>query len=104
MSEEPTPRKRVDTGDSARRSKFKDRGRELERGISAPALLHKAKAPLAPLPLTEEEALSVGHGLGHDFKKKTFYQPTYCHHCAELLWGIKGQGFTCTGASLFMVH
>ncbi|XP_065897933.1 diacylglycerol kinase theta-like [Dysidea avara] len=32
---------------------------------------------------------------GHDFKRRNFFQPTYCEHCSDLLWGIKGQGFTC---------
>lgn len=32
----------------------------------------------------------------HDFKKKYFKQPTWCHHCKEFLWGIASkQGYKC---------
>jgi hypothetical protein len=34
---------------------------------------------------------------GHYFVKKTFHKPIYCHHCAEMLWGLIGQGFVCEG-------
>lgn len=87
-------------GDDGRRNRFKDRGKDLERGISAPSLFsdQDEKAPLkAPLPLNEEEAITVGLGLGHDFAKKTFFQPTYCHYCSEMLWGLKSQGMMCKG-------
>ena len=73
-----------------RRSKFKDRTKDLQRGSSEQSLL-------APMPLTAEETASACHHLGHDFKKKTYYHPTYCQHCTDLLWGLKGQGFQCTG-------
>ena len=97
-------RKRLDkgVGDADRRSRFKERSRNLERGVSAPALFStdsKTKPKTkAPLPLTEEETLTIGHGMGHEFARKTYFQPTYCHHCTELLWGLKGQGFQCKGA------
>ncbi len=89
-------KKRLDRGGNQRRTKFKDRSKKLERGESAPALLPDPKGTRAPLPLSEEETKAVGLGLGHDFRKKTFFQPTYCHHCAELLWGLKGQGLMCS--------
>lgn len=38
-------------------------------------------------------AWSPGHG--HEFIKRTFYQPTFCHHCTDMLWGIRGQGYVC---------
>jgi hypothetical protein len=38
---------------------------------------------------------------GHFFMKKTFHKPTYCHHCAEMLWGLIGQGFVCEGLDDF---
>ena len=44
-----------------------------------------------------EEVVTVGQGMGHQFEKKSFFQLTYCHHCADLLWGIKGQSFMCQG-------
>lgn len=96
MDGDGEPRKRLDTGDLKRRQKFKDRGKELQRGESSPAIV-AGEGAKAPLPLSAQEAVSVGHGLGHDFAKKTFFQPTFCHHCAEMLWGIKGQGFKCNG-------
>ena len=83
-------------GDQLRRRQFKARSRELERGISAPLLSPGSEAK-APLPLSTKEAVSVGYGQGHEFVKKTFFQPTFCHHCAELLWGLKGQGMKCMG-------
>ena len=97
--------KRVErlTGDEKRRNRFKERSKNLERGVSAPAFAlntpsdEPSPAPKAPLPLNAEEAVTVAHGMGHELVKKTFFQPTYCHHCTELLWGIKGQGLQCTG-------
>eukprot|EP00052_Salpingoeca_macrocollata_P025075 m.227346 g.227346 ORF g.227346 m.227346 type:complete len:1024 (-) comp22368_c1_seq2:74-3145(-) len=35
------------------------------------------------------------HDLGHKFYKKSFRKPTYCQHCADLLWGFMGQGLMC---------
>lgn len=91
-------RVRLDRGDG-RRDKFKERAKSLERGKSSPAFFvgSKTKGPLAPMPLSEGEAKTVGQGLGHEFLRKTYFQPTYCHHCTELLWGLKGQGLQCTG-------
>lgn len=92
-------------GDDGRRDRFKGRGKDLERGISAPALfprhdeLSPTGGPKAPMPLNKEEVITVGQGLGHDFAKKTFFHPTHCHFCSELLWGLKGQGFMCKGES-----
>lgn len=40
---------------------------------------------------------------GHYFKKKTFHKPTYCHHCADLLWGLTNQGMQCTVCG-FVTH
>ena len=94
-------------GDGTRRSRFKDRARQIEpgaltRGVSAPSIIvGDAKAPL---PLSSQETLSVGLGMGHDFQKKTYYQPTYCHQCAELLWGLRGQGFQCKGEPAWPVR
>lgn len=87
--------------DDGRRSKFKERGKNVKRGVSSPALFAedgKAKSgPKAPMPLTAKEAVTVGQSMGHEFTKKTYFQPTYCHHCTELLWGLRGQGFQCSG-------
>ena len=90
-------------GDDGRRDRFKGRAKDLERGISAPSFFADEEggdvkpAPKAPMPLNAEETITVGMSLGHDFAKKTFFQPTYCHYCSELLWGIKHQGFMCKG-------
>lgn len=90
--------------DDGRRDRFKGRAKDLERGISAPSLFSdegEVKAgPKAPLPLTQQETITVGLGLGHDFAKKTFFQPTYCHYCSDMMWGFKGQGYMCTGGLL----
>ncbi|XP_063703643.1 diacylglycerol kinase theta isoform X3 [Culicoides brevitarsis] len=40
---------------------------------------------------------------GHNFQKKTFHKPTYCHHCSDLLWGLIGQGYICEVCN-FIVH
>ena len=100
MSDESVvqPMKRLPSlkGDDSRRRQFKARSKDLERGVSAPILSPGSEAK-APLPLSTKEAVSVGHGKGHHFVKKTFFQPTFCHHCAELLWGLKGQGMKCPG-------
>lgn len=83
--------------DDGRRNRFKDRSKDLERGISAPSLFSSKEGapPKAPMPINEDEVHTVGEGMGHDFEKKNFFQPTHCHFCSEMLWGIKGQGYTC---------
>ena len=87
--------------DDGRRNKFKERGKNVQRGVSSPALFGEdgkpRTGPKAPMPLTSQEAVTVGQSMGHEFARKTFFQPTYCHHCTEMLWGIKGQGFQCSG-------
>lgn len=89
--------------DDGRRSKFRERAKNIERGVSSPALFGRSEdgkaksAPKAPLPLNPQEAITVGQSMGHEFVKKTFFQPTYCHHCTDMLWGLKGQGFQCSG-------
>lgn len=95
--------------DDGRRDRFKGRGKDLERGISAPCLLadqdqEGKPIPKAPMPLNEEETITVGMCIGHDFAKKTFFQPTYCHFCSELLWGLKTQGFMCKGKFFNCLH
>ena len=95
-------KKRIEK-DDVRRNKFKERGKNVQRGVSSPALFAaddsgKPKSgPKAPLPLNPQEAVTVGQSMGHEFVRKTFFHPTYCHHCTEMLWGIKGQGFQCSG-------
>ena len=82
--------------DDGRRNKFKERGKNVQRGVSSPALFgDDGKARTGPL--NTQEAVTVGQSMGHEFARKTFFQPTYCHHCSEMLWGIKGQGFQCSG-------
>ena len=49
-----------------------------------------ATSPVRHNPLTYQH--------GHSFIKKTFHKPTInCHFCAELLWGLMGQGYICEG-------
>jgi hypothetical protein len=35
----------------------------------------------------------------HNFKKKTFHKPTFCHYCSDMLWGLTNQGVQCTACS-----
>ena len=76
---------------SDRRAKLKYRS--LERGGSAPHLLVRSTGDSS----TAADPLAAGVQMGHEFRKKTFYKPTYCQHCTDMLWGIKGQGYQCTG-------
>lgn len=86
-------------GEDARRRQFKERSKNLERGISAPLLSPDSvkAAQHTPFPFSSKETVTVGQDKGHQFVKKTFFQPTFCHHCTELLWGLKGQGMICSG-------
>jgi len=52
-------------------------------------------------PCVESAPFIQGHG--HYFTKKTFHKPTYCHHCADMLWGLIGQGYICEVCN-FVVH
>ena len=53
-----------------------------------------ATSPVRHNPLTYQH--------GHSFIKKTFHKPTTnCHFCAELLWGLMGQGYICEGKTIF---
>lgn len=45
----------------------------------------------------KKDPLTAAVSTGHEFKVKSFYKPTYCHHCSELLWGLMNQGYQCTG-------
>ena len=31
----------------------------------------------------------------HHFVKTSFYKPTHCQHCGDMIWGIHKQGFSC---------
>ena len=44
---------------------------------------------------SSEKMASVDIG-GHNFKKKTFTKPTFCHYCSDMLWGLTNQGLQCT--------
>ena len=76
-----------------RRAKLKSRS--LERGKSAPLIVvsnnEDGKAS------SKKESSIACLASGHEFKKRSYYKPTYCHHCSELLWGIMSQGCQCTG-------
>ncbi|RWS13942.1 diacylglycerol kinase theta-like protein [Dinothrombium tinctorium] len=56
-----------------------------------------------PSPTTESVPEYDQFGHGHYFTKKTFHKPTYCHHCADMLWGLIGQGCICEVCN-FVVH
>lgn len=60
-----------------------------------------AIGPLINSPATCSAPFIQGHG--HYFTKKTFHKPTYCHHCADMLWGLIGQGYICEVCN-FVVH
>ena len=78
-----------------RRAKLKYRS--LERGGSAPHFLFTDSKKPGEMSDSRSDVQ-----LGHDFRKKTFYKPTYCQHCTDLLWGLKGQGFQCTGKVIWI--
>ena len=78
----------------AERSKTgKPKSRSLERGASAPFITHTYKIAEKD----KKDPLLIASKMGHEFKKRTFYKPTYCQHCSEMLWGLINQGYQCTG-------
>ncbi|KAG8201803.1 hypothetical protein JTE90_027285 [Oedothorax gibbosus] len=42
---------------------------------------------------TNSKAIRVA--FQHDFNETTYFKPTFCAHCAGLLWGIIKQGYKC---------
>ena len=50
-----------------------------------------------------KDPLTAAVKTGHEFKVKSYYKPTYCHHCSELLWGLMNQGYQCTGKIMFLM-
>ena len=78
----------------AERSKTsKPKSKSLERGASAPYITHAYKIAEKD----KKDPLLTASKMGHEFKKRTFYKPTYCQHCSEMLWGLINQGYQCTG-------
>lgn len=59
--------------------------------------------PTTELAKQTPQAAPFIQGHGHYFTKKTFHKPTYCHHCADMLWGLIGQGYFCEVCN-FVVH
>ena len=78
-----------------RRTKLKSRS--LERGSSAPLLSLSSKMDQSE---RRDLCCNAAAKMGHEFKRKTYYKPTYCQHCTEMLWGLKNQGYQCTGILL----
>ena len=76
-----------------RRAKFKLRS--LERNQSAPTFMTGKKSGH-----DKQDLFLAASKMGHDLRKRTFYKLTSCQHCAEVLWGLKGQGYQCTGEHL----
>jgi diacylglycerol kinase (ATP) len=66
--------------------------KSLERGSSAPLIKTGAANQLAK----DVNPLEMASEMGHEFARKSYYKPTYCHHCSELLWGLINQGFQCS--------
>uniref|UniRef100_A0A1X7V9D8 Diacylglycerol kinase n=1 Tax=Amphimedon queenslandica TaxID=400682 RepID=A0A1X7V9D8_AMPQE len=50
-----------------------------------------------------KDPLTAAVKTGHEFKVKSYYKPTYCHQCSELLWGLMNQGYQCTVCN-FVCH
>jgi hypothetical protein len=73
-----------------RRAKYMSKS--LERGSSAPLIKTGAANQLAK----DVNPLEMASEMGHEFARKSYYKPTYCHHCSELLWGLINQGFQCS--------
>ena len=76
-----------------RRAKLKTRS--LERGKSAPLIVVTQSEDGKSS--TKKDPAIAALMAGHEFKKRSFYRPTYCQHCSELLWGLMNQGYQCTG-------
>ena len=49
--------------------------------------------------MDRQESLVTLLGHGHEFVRTTFYQPTFCHHCTDMLWGLRNQGIVCESES-----
>ena len=49
--------------------------------------------------MDRQESMTALLGHGHEFVKTTFYQPTFCHHCTDMLWGLRNQGVVCESES-----
>lgn len=49
--------------------------------------------------MERQESMAALLGHGHEFVKTTFYQPTFCHHCTDMLWGLRNQGVVCESES-----
>lgn len=69
----------------------------------ASATAHDAAATATASSTGQATGTGHGHSLGHSFTKKTYHRPTYCHHCGDMLWGLKGQGYSCEVCN-FVVH
>lgn len=65
---------------------------------STPTMMLKAGSSTSFNPDQLTTNAQVQENYGHFFVKKNFHKPTYCHHCAELLWGLIGQGNYCEGS------
>ena len=80
-----------------RRAKLKTRS--LERGKSAPLIVvsQNDEEKTASKKDAHLHVSSLTSSAGHDFKKRSFYKPTYCQHCSEMLWGFMNQGYQCEG-------
>ena len=38
--------------------------------------------------------------VAHNFVRKHFNKPTWCHFCQKFIWGLAKQGYQCTGESI----
>ena len=81
---------------AVRRAKY--RARSLERNASAPFLTSTtSNASAAEKEISKKDPITATIQMGHEFKKTTFYKPTYCQHCSDMLWGLMNQGYQCAG-------
>ncbi|PFX18118.1 Ras guanyl-releasing protein 3 [Stylophora pistillata] len=39
----------------------------------------------------------LSKGFSHNFQETTYFTPTFCDHCAGMLWGVIKQGYRCKG-------
>ncbi|KAH3757092.1 protein son of sevenless [Pelomyxa schiedti] len=67
-------------------------------GVSTPTTASHALDADADIEV--ECVTSVPKAQQHDFAITTFYSPTFCQMCENMIWGVSNQGLKCNGCQL----